>query len=64
MKKVDVIKFYALIDFFEVVLTDLNIKDASGKLRPGNVAKGFQDFERTIGGDRKTGGTNLGWVQR
>ena len=48
--EVDVVKFYALVDFFEVILTDLNLKDKAGKFTPGNIAKGFSDFERTVTG--------------
>jgi hypothetical protein len=46
----DVFKFYSLVDFFEVVLTTMNVKDAAGKLTPQNIAKGFTDFERTVTG--------------
>ena len=46
----DVVKFYALVDFFEVILTDLNLKDKVGRFTPGNIAKGFTDFERTVTG--------------
>lgn len=62
--EVDMIKFYAFVDFFEVVLTTMNMKDAAGKLSPSNIAKGFQDFERDVRGDRAGAGGNLGWVQR
>ncbi len=46
----DVVKFYALVDFFEVILTDLNLKDKASRFTPGNIAKGFTDFERTVTG--------------
>ena len=46
----DVFKFYSLVDFFEIVLTTMNVKDAAGKLTPQNIAKGFTDFERTVTG--------------
>ena len=46
----DVVKFYALVDFFEVILTDLNLKDKASRFTPGNIAKGFSDFERTVTG--------------
>tara|TARA_A100001011_G_scaffold11539_2_gene12638 strand:- start:5694 stop:6308 length:615 start_codon:yes stop_codon:yes gene_type:complete len=46
----DVYKFYALVDYFEVVLTTMNLKDKAGKFTPQNIAKGFTDFERTVTG--------------
>ena len=48
--QVDVFKFYSLVDFFEVVLTTMNVKDVAGKFTPSNIAKGFTDFERTVTG--------------
>ncbi len=46
----DVFKFYSLVDFFEIVLTTMNLKDKAGKFTPSNIAKGFSDFERTVTG--------------
>ena len=46
----DIVKFYALVDFFEVVLSMIALGDKASKLSPGNIAKGFTDFERTVTG--------------
>ena len=46
----DIIKFYSLVDFFEVVLSMIALSDKAGRLSPGNIAKGFTDFERTVTG--------------
>ena len=46
----DVFKFYALVDYFEIVLTTMNVKDAAGRFTPDNIKKGFTDFERTVTG--------------
>jgi len=42
----DMAKFYAIIDFVELVLTDMNMRDRWSALKPGNVARSFTDFER------------------
>ena len=46
----DVFKFYALVDYFEIVLTTMNVKDAASRFTPDNIKKGFTDFERTVTG--------------
>lgn len=46
----DVYKFYALVDYFEVILTTMNLQDKGRAFTPGNIAKGFTDFERTVTG--------------
>jgi len=46
----DIIKFYSLVDFFEVILSLIALSDKAGRLSPGNIAKGFTDFERTVTG--------------
>ena len=46
----DVFKFYALVDYFEVILTTMNLQDKGRAFTPDNIVKGFNDFERTVTG--------------
>ncbi|MBR18705.1 MAG: hypothetical protein CMA64_00915 [Euryarchaeota archaeon] len=58
----DVYKFYALVDFFEIVLTTMNIQGTTPSV--DQLKKAASDFERDVTGDGGRAQQNYGWVAR
>ncbi len=58
----DVYKFYALVDYFEIVLTTMNLKGLP--VSRDQIKKAASDFERDVRGDGGRAQQNYSWVAR